>query len=69
MNKSSQFLSWLNRRACGIYIIHSLVLVCIALLLHPWIAPAFLKFAVTGTSHVLRRGSLPILWCCIVCDA
>jgi peptidoglycan/LPS O-acetylase OafA/YrhL len=49
MNKSSQFWSWLNRRAYAVYIIHPLVLVGISLLLHPWIAPALIKFAVTGT--------------------
>lgn len=49
MNKPSQFWSWLNRRAYAVYIIHPVVLVGISLLLHPWIAPAILKFAVTGT--------------------
>jgi peptidoglycan/LPS O-acetylase OafA/YrhL len=49
MNNPSQFWSWLNRRAYAVYIIHPPVLVGIALLLHPWIAPALLKFAVTGT--------------------
>jgi peptidoglycan/LPS O-acetylase OafA/YrhL len=49
MNKPSQFWSWLNRRAYAVYIIHPLVLVGISLLLHPWAAPALLKFAVTGT--------------------
>lgn len=48
MNKPSQFWSWLNRRAYAVYIIHPPVLVGISLLLHPWIAPALLKFAVTG---------------------
>jgi peptidoglycan/LPS O-acetylase OafA/YrhL len=49
MNKPSQLWSWLNRRAYAVYIIHPVVLVGISLLLHPWIAPALLKFAVTGT--------------------
>ncbi len=49
MNKPSKFWAWLNRRAYAVYIIHPLVLVGISLLLHPWIAPALLKFAVTGT--------------------
>jgi peptidoglycan/LPS O-acetylase OafA/YrhL len=49
MNKPSQFWSWLNRRAYAVYIIHPPVLVGISLLLHPWMAPALLKFAVTGT--------------------
>ena len=49
MNKPSQFWSWLNRRAYAVYIIHPLVLVGIGLLLHLWIAPALVKFAVTGT--------------------
>jgi peptidoglycan/LPS O-acetylase OafA/YrhL len=49
LNKPSQLWSWLNRRAYAVYIIHPVVLVGISLLLHPWIAPALLKFAVTGT--------------------
>lgn len=49
MNSPSAFWSWLNRRAYAVYIIHPPVLVGISLLLHPWIAPAILKFAVTGT--------------------
>jgi peptidoglycan/LPS O-acetylase OafA/YrhL len=49
MNSPSNFWSWLNRRAYAVYIIHPPVLVGISLLLHPWIAPALLKFAVTGT--------------------
>jgi len=49
MNSPSAFWSWLNRRAYAVYIIHPPVLVGISLLLHSWIAPALLKFAVTGT--------------------
>jgi len=49
MNKPSQFWSWLNRRAYAVYIIHPVVLVGISLILHPWVAPALLKFAITGT--------------------
>jgi peptidoglycan/LPS O-acetylase OafA/YrhL len=49
MNKPSRFWSWLNRRAYAVYIIHPPILVGISVLLHPWIAPALLKFAVTGT--------------------
>lgn len=49
MNKPSELWSWLNRRAYAVYIIHPPVLVGISLLLHPWIAPALLKFAITGT--------------------
>lgn len=49
MNKPSQFWSWLNRRAYAVYVIHPPVVVGISLLLRPWIAPAILKFAVTGT--------------------
>jgi peptidoglycan/LPS O-acetylase OafA/YrhL len=48
MNKPSTFWSWLNRRAYAVYIIHPPVLVGISLLLHPWVAPAVLKFAITG---------------------
>jgi hypothetical protein len=49
MNKPSPLWSWINRRAYAVYIIHPVVLVGISLLLHPWIAPALLKFGVTGT--------------------
>jgi len=48
-NAPSAFWSWLNRRAYAVYIIHPPVLVGISVLLHPWIAPALVKFAVTGT--------------------
>ncbi len=53
MNSPSPFWSWLNRRAYAVYIIHPPVLVGISVLLHPWIAPALLKFAVTGTLTIL----------------
>jgi peptidoglycan/LPS O-acetylase OafA/YrhL len=49
MNKPSTFWEWLNRRAYAVYIIHPPVLVGISLLLHGWVAPALVKFAVTGT--------------------
>lgn len=49
MNKPSAFWSWLNRRAYAVYIIHPPILVGMSLLLHPWIAPAILKFGVIGT--------------------
>jgi len=49
MNKPSAFWSWLNRRAYAVYIIHPPVLVGISLLLHPWVAPAILKFGIIGT--------------------
>jgi peptidoglycan/LPS O-acetylase OafA/YrhL len=48
MNRPSPLWSWLNRRAYAVYIIHPPMLVGISLLLHPWIAPALLKFCVTG---------------------
>jgi peptidoglycan/LPS O-acetylase OafA/YrhL len=48
MNQPSAFWSWLNRRAYAVYIIHPPVLVGVSLLLHPWAAPALLKFGVTG---------------------
>jgi len=48
MNRPSAFWTWLNRRAYAVYIIHPPVLVGISLLLHSWIAPALLKFCVTG---------------------
>jgi peptidoglycan/LPS O-acetylase OafA/YrhL len=49
MNKPSAFWSWLNRRAYAVYIIHPPILVGISLLLHSFVAPPILKFAVTGT--------------------
>ncbi len=63
MNKPSQFWSWLNRRAYAVYIIHPPVLVGISLLLHPWIAPALVKFAVTGTLTCVASGWSLIRWC------
>ncbi len=48
MNCASPFWTWLNRRAYAVYIIHPVILVGISLLLHPWIAPALVKFCVTG---------------------
>jgi peptidoglycan/LPS O-acetylase OafA/YrhL len=48
-NQPSALWSWLNRRAYAVYIIHPPVLVGIAVLLHPWAAPALIKFGVTGT--------------------
>jgi peptidoglycan/LPS O-acetylase OafA/YrhL len=48
MNQPSNFWNWLNRRAYAVYIIHPPVLVGIALLLHGWVAPALVKFAVVG---------------------
>jgi peptidoglycan/LPS O-acetylase OafA/YrhL len=48
MNQPSDFWNWLNRRAYAVYIIHPPVLVGIALLLHGWVAPALVKFAVVG---------------------
>jgi peptidoglycan/LPS O-acetylase OafA/YrhL len=49
MNQPSRFWSWVNRRAYAVYIIHPPVLVGVSLLLHPWAAPALVKFCVTGT--------------------
>jgi peptidoglycan/LPS O-acetylase OafA/YrhL len=49
MNRPSNFWAWANRRAYAVYIIHPVVLVGIALLLHGWAAPALIKFAVVGT--------------------
>jgi peptidoglycan/LPS O-acetylase OafA/YrhL len=48
MNQPSAFWTWLNRRAYAVYILHPPVLVGIALLLHGWVAPALIKFAVVG---------------------
>lgn len=49
MNRPSRFWSWANRRAYAVYIIHPVVLVGMALLLHGWAAPALAKFVVTGS--------------------
>jgi hypothetical protein len=48
MNRPSAVWTWLNRRAYAVYIIHPPVVVGVSLLLHPWAAPALLKFGVTG---------------------
>ncbi len=48
MNIPSRVWDWLNRRAYAVYIIHPPVLVGVSLLLHPWIAPALVKFVATG---------------------
>jgi len=48
MNKPSALWSWLNRRAYAVYIVHPPVLVGTSLLLHPFVAPAILKFVITG---------------------
>jgi len=48
MNQPSAFWSWVNRRAYAVYIIHPPVLVGVSLLLHGWVAPALVKFCVTG---------------------
>jgi len=48
MNQPSALWEWLNRRAYAVYIVHPLVLVGIALLLHGWVAPALVKFGVVG---------------------
>jgi hypothetical protein len=49
MNRPSGLWNWLNRRAYAVYIVHPPVLVALSLLLHPWHAPALMKFAVVGT--------------------
>ncbi len=49
MNQPSTFWAWLNRRAYAVYIIHPPILVGISLLLHGFIAPALVKFFVTGS--------------------
>lgn len=48
MNQPSVFWAWLNRRAYAVYIIHPPILVGLSLLLHPWVAPALIKFCTTG---------------------
>jgi peptidoglycan/LPS O-acetylase OafA/YrhL len=52
MNLPSRFWEWLGRRAYAVYIIHPVVLVGVALLLHGWVAPALVKFAVVGALSV-----------------
>lgn len=49
MNRPSAFWSWLNRRAYAVFIIHPPVLVAVSFLFHPLVAPAILKFVITGT--------------------
>jgi fucose 4-O-acetylase-like acetyltransferase len=44
INRPWGFLTWLSRRAYAVYILHPLVLVSLALLLHGWVAPALPKF-------------------------
>lgn len=48
MNRASAFWAWLNRRAYTVYIIHPPILVGVTLLLHRLVAPALIKFSVTG---------------------
>jgi len=48
-NAPSALWTWLNRRAYAVYIIHPPVLVGMSFLLHSFVAPAILKFVVTGT--------------------
>jgi peptidoglycan/LPS O-acetylase OafA/YrhL len=52
VNTKTPLWSWLDRRAYTAYIIHPVVLVGIALLLRPWVAPALVKWAYTGTLAV-----------------
>lgn len=53
LNQPSPAWSWLGRRAYAVYIIHPPVLVGVALLLHGWVAPALVKWGVTGTLAVI----------------
>ena len=48
MNRASEVWSWLNRRAYAVYIIHPPILVGVSLLLHSLVAPALIKFCLTG---------------------
>jgi peptidoglycan/LPS O-acetylase OafA/YrhL len=52
VNTQTPLWSWLDRRAYTAYIIHPVALVGIALLLRPWVAPALVKWACTGTLAV-----------------
>jgi len=49
MNRDSKLWGWLNRRAYAVYIIHPPVLVGLSMMLRGWVAPALVKFGVTGT--------------------
>jgi peptidoglycan/LPS O-acetylase OafA/YrhL len=49
MNRESKLWTWLNRRAYAVYIIHPPVLVTVSMMLRGWVAPALVKFGVTGT--------------------
>jgi glucans biosynthesis protein C len=47
-NGHSPAMTWLSRRAYGMYILHPPVVVGVTLALHSWSAPALLKFGVAG---------------------
>lgn len=49
MDTPSRLWNWLNRRAYAVYVIHPPILVSVSLLLHSWVAPALVKFAVAGS--------------------
>jgi len=53
MNQPSPFWQWLNRRAYAVYIIHPPILVGVAVLFHPWVAPALIKWVVTASVAVM----------------
>jgi peptidoglycan/LPS O-acetylase OafA/YrhL len=53
LNRESAVWSWLGRRAYAVYIIHPPVLVGVAILMHGWVAPALVKWGVTGTLAVI----------------
>lgn len=53
MHQPSVFWSWVTRRAYTVYIIHPPVLVGVSLLLHPWAAPALVKFGAAGTLAIV----------------
>jgi peptidoglycan/LPS O-acetylase OafA/YrhL len=48
LNRPSPLWNWLDRRAYAVYVIHPLVLVGMALLLHGWTAAPVVKFGVVG---------------------
>lgn len=52
-NRPSRLWQYFSTRAYAIYILHAPVLVAIAVVLRPWVAPAILKFAVTGSLAML----------------
>jgi fucose 4-O-acetylase-like acetyltransferase len=56
LNQPSKLWDWLGRRAYAVYIIHPIIVVCITLAMHGWLAPPLVKFALAGAIE------LPVVW-------